>query len=89
MGGGAAITASSSIDRRFLLRTTTYTNYSLKREGKHPPHPNHESHSQINRPSSRQMRNSVERGNNVDITQSVSIKRCFVLSYIYMPFVVP
>ena len=66
IGGSAATIAFAFTERRFLLRTATYINYSLKREGKHPIPPNHESHSQINRPSSRQMRNWVESGNNVD-----------------------
>ena len=66
MGASAATVAFAFTECRFLLRTATSTNYLLKREGKHLPSPNHESHSQINRPSSQQMRNWVKRGKNVD-----------------------
>ena len=53
--------AFSFIDHIFLLRTATYINYSLKREGKHLPSINRDSHSQTKRPSSRQMRIWAER----------------------------
>ena len=67
MGGSAAIIITLAFpERRVLLIIATYINYSLKREGKHLPSPNHEPHSQINIPSSRQRRNWVERGKTAD-----------------------
>ena len=55
--------AFSFIDHRFLLRSAT--SVTSQKGGEIAP-PNHKSHSQVHRPSSRQMRNWVERGNNVD-----------------------